>query len=168
MNQRTLKILLVALVAILTLALVGQIYINRGLSNKLDLKEAADLMSLQDKCNEQAKKVAYSPNYRTTFTAGTTGYHEYSSHYSPTLRKCFATISTSSDKAGVALSYYISFIDPFENRDYGTYMWLKDSAKGSLYYGDNPHICRMQPSQNDEKKCSSLKEFQTYVAKYME
>jgi hypothetical protein len=168
MNQKLLRNLLVGLVAILVLGLASQIYLNRGLSKELDLRNASDLLSLQEKCNEQAKKIAFSPNYRVIPAAGIRTYQEYQSHYNPKLKKCFAAIRTSSDKGSEALNYRISFIDPIENRDYGSYMWLKESAKGSLYYGDNPHICRMQASQKDEKRCSSLKEFESFVASYME
>jgi hypothetical protein len=168
MSEKLLKNLLFLVIAILVLGLAGQIYLNRGLSKELDLKNASDLMSLQERCNEQAKKIAFSPNFRVIPAAGISTYHEYQSHYNPRLKKCFAAIRTNSDKKGEAVAYTISFIDPFENRDYGSYIWTKESAKGSLYYGDNPQICRMQASQKDEKKCSSLKEFESFVASYME
>lgn len=168
MNPKTLKNLLFVVVAILVVGLATQIYLNRELSKELSLKNASELLSLQEKCNEQAKKMAFSPNYTAAPTAGVTIYKEFQSHYNPKLKKCFAAIRTNSDKGNEVLTYTISFIDPFENRDYGSYIWLKQSAKGSIYYGENPHICRMSSSSNNEKTCSSLKEFQTFVAMYME
>lgn len=168
MSQKLLKNLLFTVIAILVLGLASQIYINRGLSKELDLKTASDLMSLQEKCNEQAKKMAFSPNFRVSPTAGITTFQEYQSHYNTKLKKCFAAIRTNSDKRGEAVAYTIFFIDPFENRDYGSYIWTKESAKGSLYYGDNPYVCRMNSTQKDEKTCLSLKEFQSFVASYME
>lgn len=168
MSPKTLKNLLFVVVAILVVGLAIQIYLNRELSKELSLKNASELLSLQEKCNEQAKKMAFSPNYTAAPTAGVTIYKEFQSHYNPKLKKCFAAIRTNSDKGNEVLTYTISFIDPFENRDYGSYIWLKQSAKGSIYYGENPHICRMSSSSNNEKTCSSLKEFQTFVAMYME
>ncbi len=168
MNSKILKNSLIAIVVALSVALGWQWYLNKELSKEISAKDASELIQLQDKCSQQALKVANSENYRVAPSRDFYTYHSHSSHYNHKLKKCFALIKTESSDSQGYLSHGEHLIDAFENRDYGSYLWTKKQAKGATFYDTNPYVCKVTPSLNEEKRCNSLSEFNSLISQYLE
>jgi hypothetical protein len=168
MNPKFIKPLLIGVSLILLAVLVFQIFLNRELSKQVNAKEASELMTLQEKCHQQAVKAANAPNYKPK-TPSPYSYHDLQSHYNLSQKKCFALITHElTNEKNEYLSHSQTLIDAFENRDYGSYIWVKKFAKGAIFYDENPHVCNIRPSLTEEKICSSLTEFKSLIKPYME
>jgi hypothetical protein len=168
MNPKLFKNLLILAVVILSIAMAYQFYFYKKLSKEIKSQNATELMHLQEKCSLQSSKIANSENHRVLPSKDFHSYHSHSSHYNYKLKKCFALIHTETSNSQGYLSYGERLIDAFENRDYGSYTWTKSAAKGEQYFGNNPLFCRVMPTLNEEKQCTSLKEFKLFVSHYLE
>lgn len=166
--NKTIKNLLIGLTLFLLIAVSWQYYLLNKLSMEVSNKTTTELFVIQEKCAQQAEKIANNENHKVAASKLFRTYHSHSSHYNSKLNKCFALILTQSSDSEGYLSHSQTLLDAFSNRDYGLYIWTKKEAKGESFFGFNPVVCKVMPTLTAEKKCSSLDEFQLMIAPFLE
>jgi hypothetical protein len=87
-----------------------------------------------------------------------TSFFDYHSHYSTKFKKCFmVTEETNTRSGGQYLKLFL--LDAFERRDYARY--------GEFQF-DSTLMCDLMASHKETKHCRTRKEFDEFIAKYME
>jgi hypothetical protein len=125
----------------------------------------ARAQSLEDQamCAEQARKVFQEREFEFRKLAHAYDHlqSDHQSHYNTKLKKCFLLreeirmliANTSTSK---------SLTDAFERRTYATYLQITFRRKDATTY------CELMPSLQRKQDCSTLEEFNAFVAPYME
>lgn len=140
------------------------------LNSKLNDKSALENLELQEKCSLRVTKVMNHPNYAHPVQSGVNVYREQQSHYNGKLKKCFAVIrGNTTDKSASDYSSFTSWlIDAYEERTYASYIWAASTATDKKNFMLQPTVCTLTHSLSNERRCQSYKEYEAFVALYME
>jgi hypothetical protein len=89
----------------------------------------------------------------------------YQSHYNTKHGKCLMLVQTTERVVGL-LRITELLTDANERRQYAYYVWLQEDNQQSSEVP--PRTCVLTPSLRDRKDCASSKEFDEFVAPYIE
>ena len=116
---------------------------------------------LQDRTEELRRQCAQQA--ATAFRQGgykTEGPESYQNHYNAKLNKCVMTIATA-PLAGTRI-----LLDAYELREYGVLSAF--IATGRSGVKEAQVVCQLTPLGDNRPACTSMKEFDAYVARHME
>ena len=121
---------------------------------------SAQSLDNQERCSLQAKKeydLWKADQIRLQLISS-----EYQSHFNTKISKCLMLLTA--DYVGGSNLKFLE--DSFERRIYAMYYWSPSSTK--KYWEVPPSICELTPSTLGKKNCSSVDEFDSFVATYLE
>ena len=89
---------------------------------------------------------------------------EYQSHYNAGRNRCFIAVRTNGENG--ATTKWLA--DAYENRLFAFYFWMPDPSGVREYSQTPPTKCELTPSAAEKRICSSEREYDDFVASYME
>lgn len=89
----------------------------------------------------------------------------FESHYNAALNRCFMLLEIFGVGDANAGFQIRSLLDADDGRIYAQYAWGPTQSKN--YWEARP-FCRLTPANNDQSKCDSEAEFDTFIKNYME
>lgn len=96
---------------------------------------------------------------------------DYQSHYNSRLEKCFMLINQASNLSAIGTILHQYFLlDAIERRYYGSYGFnqVADRSLAERTGQTKYEWCELEPTMGQKTVCKTRKEFDAFVAKYMD